>query len=105
MQAEERKIEQITAESDDAWDMVKQLKQARSSRGKQQVDLTNAEARNFINYWQGLYQREDPPELEHEEGIPISALPTREEIELTIRQLPNKKAPGPDGIAAEMIKQ
>ena len=63
MKAEERKIDQIMADSEDAWDMVKQLKQARSRRGKQQVDLTNAEAKDFVQYWQGLYQQKEFPEL------------------------------------------
>ena len=59
--------------------------------------------RNYISFWKGLYQQHDNPELYHPEtnGEP----PTREEIEAVIRALPNKKAPGPDGIAAELLKK
>ena len=55
------------ADSEDAWEMVKQLKQARSRKGKQQVDLTNAEAHEFIRYWKDLYQQQDLHELWHDE--------------------------------------
>ena len=93
------------ADSEETWDMVRKLKQTQKRRGRQQTDLTNAEARKFINYWQGLFQEYDKPELWHDEQTQIKSVPTRDEIEMAIRELPNKKAPGPDGIAAELLKQ
>ena len=55
------------ADSEETWDMVRKLKHTQKRRGRQQTDLTNAEARQFIDYWQGLYQEYDKPELWHDE--------------------------------------
>ena len=93
------------ANSEETWDMVNGLRRSQKRRGRQQANLTNAETWKFIDFWKGLYQEYEEPELWHDEQIELGSVPTKEEIEATIRELPNKKAPGPDGIAAELLKQ
>jgi hypothetical protein len=53
----------------------------------------------FQKYWSGLY---DGPPLERTQGISLHL--TSQEVKMLIKSLPNKKAPGPDTITAEMLK-
>ena len=67
------------------------------------MELTGSDIREFLSFWQGLYQQHDLPALSHQ--VTEGETPTKEEIVKVLHSLPNKKAPGPDGIAAELLKK
>jgi hypothetical protein len=62
--------------------------------------LSPYDQRNFIRYWSDMYEG---PQLQTNEDQVDTRL-TRQEIHQLVRGLPNKKAPGPDTIAAELFK-
>ena len=66
-----------------------------------QPRLNNAQKQSFNEYWKNLYDDEE----EIGENIRVECdPPTKQTIKHTVDHLPMRKAPGPDGMTAELLK-
>ena len=85
------------------WDMAKKVKRIMKKRGKIYTKLTGPETRDFIQFWQNIYQNTQPPDLQRHDVSPTKLDETR--IQKALKNMPDKKAPGPDGVTAELLKK
>ena len=85
------------------WELSKKIKRCMLRRGQKQIELNGPQTRSFIEFWKGMYQDEQPPHLtaSPNAGTP----PSKDKIRQLLKGMPNRKAPGPDGITAELIRQ
>ena len=97
----QNRIEQLIATPTEMWDKAKQIKRIMRRRGEKRVELSGPEIRECISFWRNMYQTPDTPDLYREEsqGQPLD----RQEIIRFTQAMPKKKAPGPDGVTAELI--
>ena len=97
----ERRLEQEIAGASDAWDMVRRLKTITRHKENPQPTLNNTEKQRFNEYWETLYA--DTDEIGPNERTDIEP-PDKTTIKKVVDHLPMRKAPGPDGMTAELLK-
>ena len=81
---------------------MRKIKRIIRRQGHRHTDLKGPETRNFIKFWQNLYKNTQPPDLPKD--TPRTSL-SNDQILQIIKRMPDKKAPGPDGVTAELLKK
>jgi hypothetical protein len=99
MTKEARKVEAIMMTSTSAMQKMTKLKNITSHRRAPPYFLDDRAVNRFQQYWSKLY--EGPP---IQRTCQLNTKISKTEIKALIKALPNKKAPGPDTITAEMLK-